>query len=92
MGSRELLLLAQLREAIVGQAIAAETGRQRLSHDHAAGRVHRDPVAVQRHLNAAVGAEAGVRLPGDVGEQARREAQPAHRRRVVKQRRDPFVE
>jgi hypothetical protein len=38
-----------------------------------------DPIAVQRHLDAALGAEIGVGLPGDVGEQAGGEAQPAHR-------------
>ena len=55
-------------------------------------RIDRDPIAVQRHLDPAVGAEAGVRLPRDVGQQAGGEAQPAHRRRVVEQRRDPIVE
>ena len=56
------------------------------------GGFDRDPIAVQRHLDAAVGAEAGVGLPRDVGEQAGGEAKPAHRRRIVEQRRDPLVE
>ena len=56
------------------------------------GRGHRDPIAVKRHLDAAVGAEAGVGLPRDVGEQARGQAQAAHRRRIVEERRDPGVE
>ena len=55
-------------------------------------RIDRDPVAVKRHLDAAVGAEIGVGLPRDVGQQAGREPQPPHRRRVVEQRRDPLVE
>ena len=54
--------------------------------------VDRDPIAVQRHLDPAVGAEAGVGLPRDVGQQARGEAQPAHRGGVVEQGRDPIVE
>ena len=88
----QLLVLAQLREPRVGQPVAAEVRRQRLRHDHPPGGAHRDPVAVKRHFDAAVGAEVGVGLPGDVGQQARGEAQAAHRRRIVEQRRDPLVE
>ena len=51
-----------------------------------------DPIAVERHLDSAVGAETGVGLPGDVGQQAGGEAKPAHRGGIVEQRRDPVVE
>ena len=75
-----------------GKSVAAEIGRQRLGHDHAAGRIDRDPIAVKRHFDAAVGAEARVGLPGDVGEQAGGAGAAAAFRRVVEQRRDPCVE
>src|SRR5689334_1557874 len=92
MRALELLILAQLGQAGVGQTVAAETGGERLRHDRSAGRAYCDPVAVQRHLDSAVGAKAGVRVPGDVGEETGREPQPAHRRCVVEQWRDPLVE
>ena len=43
-----------------------------------AGGVDRDPITVQRHFDPTVGAEARVRLPCDVREEARGEAEPAH--------------
>ena len=76
---------AQLREP-VGQLVAAEAGRQRLGHHHPPGGVDPDPIAVERHLDAAIGAKVGRGLPRDVGQQARGMADAAHRRRIVEHR------
>jgi hypothetical protein len=57
-----------------------------------AGGVDRDPIAVQRHVDAALGPETRVGGPGDVGEQAGGEAEPRHLRAVVEGGRDPGVE
>ena len=77
----------------IGQiAAAAEIAEQGLGEHHPARRVDRHPIAVQRHVDAALGAEIGMGGPGDVGEQAGGEAQPRAARVVVEGGRDPAVE
>ncbi len=47
---------------------------------------------MESHLDPPIGAKAGVRLPCDVREQARREAQPPEFGLVVEQWSDPLIE
>ena len=56
--------------ALVEQMLAAEIFGQRLGHHHPLGGGDADPIAVQRHFDAALGAKFGIGLPGDVGEDA----------------------
>src|SRR3546814_5175387 len=68
---------------------AAEARVKRAREEDTPPNVDAAPVAVQADLGAAFGAEIGVRRPGDVTEQARREAHAAVGRRFIgKERRD----
>ena len=91
MGPPELSFTAKLFEAWV-QPLAAESRSQRLRQHDAAGRIDRDPVSMKRHLLGPVCAEARIRLPGHVGEEARSETEPLHLRRILENGGDPRVE
>src|SRR3546814_12123428 len=70
---------------------AAEARVKRAREQDAPRNVDAAPVAVEADLGAAFGAEIGVRRPGDVAEQARRETDAAVGRRFIgKDRRNPL--
>ena len=77
----------------VEPAIAAKGAAQRAAEDRPAMRVDADPIAVDRQVDRALGPIIGMRVPGDVAEQAGRQPQPLHVGAVVrKQRVHPLVE
>src|SRR3954471_20758677 len=78
---------------MIGERTAAtEIAEQRLRGHHPPGPVDSDPIAMQRHVDAALGTEIGMGLPGDVGQQAGGEPQPGPFGRIVEYSRNPSVE
>src|SRR3546814_18040950 len=64
---------------------------QRLCQHQPARGVDADPVAVERHVDPALGAEVRVGLPGDIAQEAGGETQARRFRVVLEDRGDPAI-
>jgi hypothetical protein len=87
------LSAAQPRYRIIRKhPAAAEIGEEGLRDYHPARRIDPDPIAVQGHVDAALGSVVGMGSPGDVREKTSGESQPRRFCLIVEGRSDPAIE